>query len=142
MTILKHYKSRTTRFASFWTATIIAIAFSIAIAINASPSMAQTNSLPMSKFTISVNQIKQRIEKNYGVRVLRIEEVIDRGKAVLAVTTMGESGDFNDALQVNTVVANPETGDLIPQYRSTPNGMRFAAPDVGFRTSPRLASAP
>ncbi len=138
MTKIRHYSAETTRFASPWIATFIAIiiiiAFSVAMAVNASAAMAQLN--------LSVEQIKQRIESDYGVRVLRVEKISQQGRAVLAITAMKDPGDFDDALQVNTVVADPVTGDLIRQYRHAPNGMLFAAPNIDFRTSPRLATTP
>lgn len=128
MTLPKHAITRTTRF----TRLTIGIGLAIALIAGASPSMAQLN--------MNADQIKQRIESDYGVTVLRVEEVSDQERSAFAVTTMKSGGDYDDAYQVNTVVADPETGGLIRQYRHTANGMRFAAPSVDLRTSPRLAT--
>jgi len=128
MNSLKHPNAQTTRIVKLG----MAIGLVAAFAVGASPSMAQP--------TMSVDQMKQRIESNFGVKVLRVEGMLEQGRSAFAVTTMKSGGDFNDAYQVNTVVVDSKTGDLIRQYRHTPNGMRPAAPSVGLRTSPRMST--
>jgi hypothetical protein len=55
---------------------------------------------------------------------------------------LSPGGDFNEAFQVNTIVIDAETGQLIIQYRQGPGGLRSAAPPVSSRTGPSTASTP
>ncbi len=121
---------RKTRF--LWTG--VAAGLALAIAVVGSPASAQSD--------LSEDQVKRKVESAYGVTVLRVEKISNRGPAFFAVTAMNGPGDFSDAFQVNTVAVDPKTGDLIRQYRHTSSGMRFAAPSVDVRTSPRLGNTP
>ena len=85
---------------------------------------------------VDKDQIQRKFETEYGVTVLRIREISDNGKPVFAVTVMNPGGNFNEAYQVNTVAVDPETGELISQYRSKTNGIQHAAPPIGHRTHP------
>ena len=82
------------------------------------------------------------METQYGVKVLRIKPMTEQGRSAFAVTIMNPGGDFNEAFQVNTIVIDAETGQLIIQYRQGSSGLRSAAPPVSSRTGPSTASTP
>ena len=67
---------------------------------------------------MSVDAVKQKIEADYAVTVLRVKPMTDGGRRVFAVTIMNPGGDFNEAFQVNTIVIDAETGNLVRQYRT------------------------
>ncbi len=91
---------------------------------------------------MSADAVKQKIEADYAVTVLRVKPMTGGGRRVFAVTIMNPGGDFNEAFQVNTIVIDAETGQLIIQYRQGPGGLRSAAPPVSSRTGPSTASTP
>ncbi len=37
---------------------------------------------------------------------------------------MNPPGNFNEALQVNTLMVDRQTGELVPQFRHAPSGLR------------------
>lgn len=89
-----------------------------------------------AKAQLSEEQIRQQLEEDYGVTVLRMKKIVDDGKPVFAVTLMSPGGNFNEAFQVNTVAVDPETGKLVSQYRARTNGIQHAAPPITHRTHP------
>ena len=91
---------------------------------------------------MSVDAVKQKIEADYAVTVLRVKPMADDGRRVFAVTIMNPGGDFNEAFQVITIVVDAETGDLVLQYRQRAGGHDEAAPNISRRTSPRTAVTP
>ncbi len=68
-------------------------------------------------WAISKAEAKAKIEKMFRVEVLKIREIISNGRPAYAVTVMNPGGDFNEAFQVNTIVIDRETGQLVPQFR-------------------------
>ena len=95
----------------------------------------------VSEAQLSEAQVKEQLEKAYGVMVLRVRALDDQGKAAYAVTMMNPPGNFNEALQVNTIVVDRETGAPISQYRPQTSGVQLAArprvePPIGFRLKP------
>lgn len=88
------------------------------------------------KAQVSEDQIRQKLESDFGVTVLRMREIVQDGKTVIAATLMSPGGNLNEAFQVNTVVVDPETGKLVSQYRSKTNGIQHAAPPITHRTHP------
>ena len=87
------------------------------------------------------DEVKASIEREYGVRVLRIVEVERAGRTVYAVTVINPGGDFNEAFQVNTLAVDPDTGALILQDRLDPGAGRPRTFDEGFGTAMRRDSA-
>jgi len=85
----------------------------------AAPALAQS---PGSK------AVADKVAKQYGVTVLRTKDGKIDGKAVVFVTVMKSGGNSNDAFQVTTLAVDPATGDLVSQFRTTPNGQMDAAP--------------
>ena len=91
---------------------------------------------------LSADQVRRQVETRYGVKVLRIRPMTEQGRSAFAVTIMNPGGDFNEAFQVNTIVVDAETGDLVLQYRQRAGGHDEAAPNISRRTSPRTAVTP
>lgn len=67
-------------------------------------------------------EIKEMLEKRFGVEVLRMRETEVDGRAAIAATVMNRGGNSNAAFQVNTLVVDKETGNLVPQFRHLPSG--------------------
>ena len=84
-------------------------------------------------------QIAERIAKEYNVQVLKVAKGEEDGKPVLYVTVMNKPGNANNAFQVNTLAVDPASGDLIPQYRTTPTGQELSG---AASHSPRPVSGP
>ncbi len=97
---------------------------------------------PPAGAEMSVDAVIQKIEAVYAVTVLRVKPMTDGGRRVFAVTVMNPGGDFNGAFQVNTIIIDAETGQLIIQYRQGPGGLRPAAPPVSSRTGPSTVATP
>lgn len=87
-------------------------------------------------------QIIGKIERDYGVEVLKVGPAKDMGPNVLAVTVMSPSGDFNEAFQVNTLAVDAKSGELVLVGAQTAQGYRHSAPPVTQRTSPLMGETP
>ena len=87
------------------------------------------------------DEVKAAIEREYGVRVLRIVEVERAGGTVYAVTVMNPGGDFDEAFQVNTLAVDPDTGALILQDRPGPGAGMPRNIDEGYGAAMRRDSA-
>ncbi|MFQ5954761.1 MAG: PepSY domain-containing protein [Kiloniellales bacterium] len=75
---------------------------------------------------MSEDQVRAAIVRDFGVEVLRIRPDTVDGRGVFLVTIMSPGGDFNDAFQVNTLMVDAETGQLVPQFRHHPSGHSFS----------------
>ena len=91
---------------------------------------------------MSERQISGKIERDFGVEVLKVSPAKNIGPHVLAVTVMNPSGDFNEANQVNTLAVDARTGKLLRLEIPTGRGDGQSAPPVTIRTKPRLAETP
>lgn len=91
---------------------------------------------------MNAEEVTRRLQDAYGILVLKVQEIADRGGAAFAVTMMNPPGDFNEAYQVNTVVVDRQTGALIPQTRESINGGVDPAPAISRRTSPKTSKTP
>lgn len=85
------------------------------------------------------DQVAQKIEKEFKVKVLRVEPMTEDGKQVFAVTVMGSGGDWNHAFQVNTIAVDAATGQPVVQFGQFDGRLRKPAPFVGERTAPLTA---
>jgi len=83
----------------------------------------------------SPEAIKQQIEKSYPVQVLEILEVKSDSQPAYAVVVMNTGGNFNEAFQVNTLVVDAETGQLIRQFRHGASG--YEVPENAVRRWPK-----
>ncbi len=71
---------------------------------------------------MSANQVKAKIAKEFGVKVLTVRPGKADGRKVYVVTMMNPGGDFNEAFQVNTIIVDAETGKLVPRFRHRASG--------------------
>jgi len=95
-------------------ACVFAVALSIAMVAGSGPASAQR---------LTAQEAGQRVAESYGVEVLRVRDMRTAdGRRAYAVTVMAPGGDNNEAFQVTTLLVDPQTGDLISQYRQTPTG--------------------
>jgi hypothetical protein len=76
------------------------------------------------------DQVKVAIERDFGVRVLRIVSGTADGRGVFLVTVMNPGGEFNEAFQVTRLVVDAETGKLVPQFRHGASGHSFSNADT------------
>ncbi|MSP87539.1 MAG: hypothetical protein EXQ92_01815 [Alphaproteobacteria bacterium] len=82
---------------------------------------------------MSEADIKAAIEKQYPVQVLRQSQTDYDGRAAIAVTVMNKGANSATAFQVNTLLVDPDTGKLLPQFRHKA---------AGYELAPRLGGAP
>lgn len=73
---------------------------------------------------MSESAARAALEKEYGVQVLRVEPGEQDGVPVFVVRVMNPGGNFNEAFQVNTLVVDRQTGNLVRQFRHGPSGVR------------------
>lgn len=91
---------------------------------------------------LTEQEIIGKIERDFGVQVLKVGRAKDMGRDVLAVTVINPPGNFNEALQVNTLAVDVRSGNLVPVVAQTPQGLRHSAPAVMWRKSPRTDQTP
>ena len=75
-----------------------------------------------AKAAMTQSQITAAIEKSYDVRVLKIYADKENGKSVFRVKVMYNGGDWNTAVQVNTIVMDAETGERVVQFKHQSSG--------------------
>jgi hypothetical protein len=83
---------------------------------------------------MTADQVKAKIAKDFGVKVLKVRPGKVDSRKVYLVTMMNRGGDFNEAFQVNTIIVDAETGQLVPRFRHRasghdPNEARSFAPN-------------
>ncbi len=71
---------------------------------------------------VSEDQVRSMLAERFDVDVLRVTEDQADGRAVYRVTVMNKGGTFNEAFQVNTLVVDRQTGELVPQFRHRSSG--------------------
>lgn len=72
---------------------------------------------------LSEAEARQTIEDSYGVQVLRIEETERDGIPVFILKVMNPAGNFDEALQVSTLLMNRRNGLLMSQFRHGRSGV-------------------
>ncbi len=77
---------------------------------------------PPAIAALSADQVKAKIAKEFGVKVLRVRPAKADGRKVFVVTVMNPGGDFNEAFQINTIVVDAGTGKLVPRFRHRASG--------------------
>ena len=78
---------------------------------------------PPAIAALSANQVKAKVAKAFGVKVLKVRPGKADGRKVFVVTVMNPGGDFNEAFQVSTIVVDVETGKLVSGYRHRASGL-------------------
>lgn len=92
--------------------------------------------------SLSNEELKQRVELEFGVTVLELRDLTQNGTPIVAVKIMNPSSDNNAAFLVRVIAIDPETGKLVPQFRHGLHGASTAAPPVSVRIAPRTATSP
>ena len=72
---------------------------------------------------MSANQVKAKVAKAFGVKVLKVRPGKVDGRKVFVVTIMNPGGNFDEAFQVSTIVVDVETGKLVSGYRHRASGL-------------------
>ncbi len=72
---------------------------------------------------MNADQVKAKVAKAFGVKVLKVRPGKADGRKVFVVTMMNPGGDFNEAFQVSTIVVDVETGKLVSGYRHRASGL-------------------
>jgi hypothetical protein len=75
----------------------------------------------------SPEEVKERIEKQYGVQVLKVTPTDLDGKKVYDLRVMRKDGG-NGAFGVTSLAVDAETGQLVPAFRHKASG--YALPDA------------
>ncbi len=72
---------------------------------------------------MNADQVKAKVAKAFGVKVLKVRPGKADGRKVFVVTVMNPGGDFNEAFQVSNIVVDVETGKLVPGFRHRASGI-------------------
>lgn len=86
-------------------------------------------------------EARRAIADSYGAEVLRVEATERDGVPVFILKVMNPAGDFDEAYQVNVLVMNRQTGQLVPQFRHRSSGATNSASgrrDVNENSGPVL----
>jgi hypothetical protein len=83
---------------------------------------------------LSADAIAAALAERFGVKVLRVTPIERDGKQLLAVVVMHPGGNFNEAFTVTTLIADAETGELVPQFRAENSG--YQLPQAANRQPP------
>jgi hypothetical protein len=75
----------------------------------------------------SPDEVKQKIEKTFGVRVLKVTPFDLDGRKAYDVRVMREN-DGNGAFGITSLAVDAESGALIPAFRHKASG--YALPDA------------
>ena len=79
---------------------------------------------------LSPEAVAGAVAQRFGVTVLRVTPIERDGKPLYSVVVMNPSGNFNEAFKATTLVVDPETGELVPQFRQENSGFDLpASPD-------------
>ena len=80
---------------------------------------------------LTPEEVGQKVATDWGVEVLRVRPVRVDSEDVVAVTVMSPAGSFNGALGVTTLLADAETGQLVPRFRHNASGYSLPAVQPG-----------
>jgi hypothetical protein len=79
---------------------------------------------------LSPEAVAGAVAQRFGVTVLRVAPIERDGKPLYSVVVMNPGGNFNEAFKATTLVVDPDSGDLVPQFRQENSGYDLpAAPD-------------
>lgn len=84
---------------------------------------------------MSAQEARASVEKQFGVKVLKITNTRIAGKTVYLLTIMSPGGDTNSAYQVNRLAVDPDTGRLVPGFRHRRSGYDYAEGDGANETN-------
>lgn len=95
----------------------VGLALALAVGLTSANALAEADA----------SEVRAAIEKQYKVKVLKINAVTVDGKSAFKVTVMYPGGDFNTAFQVNTLIVDATTGKTVSQFRHISSGHVSAA---------------
>jgi len=95
--------------------------------------------LAVAQALLSDSAVRAKLESEWGVQVLRLVADEQDGAPVFVVRVMNPGGNYNEAFQVTVLVVDRLTGDLVPQFRHGPSGVRGAG---GVRSDANENSGP
>lgn len=76
---------------------------------------------------LSKEEAARNIAETYGVEVLRVSErELGEGNLAYEVVVMNPGGAYNEAFMVTRLLVDPETGDLIPEFRHRSSGYNLS----------------
>jgi hypothetical protein len=79
---------------------------------------------------MSPEAVSNTVAQRFGVTVLRVAPIERDGKPLYSVVVMNPGGNFNEAFKATILVVDPDTGELVPQFRQENSGYDLpAAPD-------------
>jgi hypothetical protein len=79
---------------------------------------------------VSPEAVAGAVAQRFGVTVLRVMPIERDGKSLYSVVVMNPGGNFNEAFKATTLVVDPDTGELVPQFHQESSGYDLpAAPD-------------
>ncbi len=91
----------------------------LAFAVGAAAALAPAGT---ARAQVAAEEAGRQIAEAYDVKVLKVREGDIGGRPVWYVTVMNPVGDFNEALQVNTLAVDRQTGQLVPSFRHRASG--------------------
>ena len=83
---------------------------------------------------LSPEAVASAVAQRFGVTVLRVTPIERGGKSLYSVVVMNPGGNFNEAFKATTLVVDPDTGELVPQFRQESSG--YALPASADRQPP------
>jgi hypothetical protein len=79
---------------------------------------------------LSPEAVAGAVAQRFGVTVLRVAPIERDGKPLYSVVVMNPGGNFNEAFKATTLVVDPDSGELVPQFRQENSGYDLpASPD-------------
>jgi hypothetical protein len=66
---------------------------------------------------VTPDEVSKKLSQQFGVRVLRVLPIEIDGKPAFAVRVMNPAGNSNEAMRIDTLAVDAETGALLPAFR-------------------------
>jgi hypothetical protein len=76
---------------------------------------------------LSPEAVAGAVAQRFGVTVLRVAPIERDGKPLYSVVVMNPGGNFNEAFKATTLVVDPDSGELVPQFRQENSGYDLPA---------------
>ena len=89
---------------------------------------------------LSADTVSADVAQRYGVSVLKATPIKVDGRDAYAVAVMNPGGDDNAAFQVNTLIVDAASGELLPQFAHRASG--YNLPPSPNRSPPPDDSGP
>jgi hypothetical protein len=76
---------------------------------------------------LSPEAVANAVAQRFGVTVLRVAPIERDGKLLYSVVVMNPGGNFNEAFKATILVVDPDSGELVPQFRQENSGYDLPA---------------